>query len=186
MVTAAEGKFLVRLARSAIECALEGKKLPPAGDFPKAGAFVTLLTKPARELRGCIGFPEPIMPLGQAVAEAAVCAALNDPRFSQLSKEELKKIIVEVSVLSELEPLKKPPKSYLKQVAIGKHGLVIELGGRRGLLLPQVPVEFKWGKDEFLCHLCNKAGLPADAWMDEKAKLWRFTTQIFDEKFEKK
>jgi len=182
MVSKSDGEFLVRLARSAIECALDGKKLPPAGKFPKAGAFVTLLTKPDRELRGCIGFPEPIMPLGQAVAEAAVCAALNDPRFPQLSKDELKKIIVEVSVLSPLEPLKKPAKDYLKQIAIGKHGLVIELGGCRGLLLPQVPVEFKWGKEEFLCHLCNKAGLPPDAWTDEKAKLWRFTTQIFDEK----
>jgi len=181
MVTAAEGKFLVRLARSAIECALEGKKLPPAGDFPKAGAFVTLLTKPDRELRGCIGFPEPIMPLGQAVAEAAVCAALNDPRFSQLSKEELKKIIVEVSVLSALEPLKKPAKDYLKQIAIGKHGLVIESGGCRGLLLPQVPVEFKWGKEEFLCHLCNKAGLPPDTWLDGRAKVYRFSAQVFAE-----
>jgi len=183
MLSPADGNFLVRLARRAIECELEGKKcgLAAPKPMPERGVFVTLTTK-GRGLRGCIGFPEPVAPLDKAVADAALCAAFKDPRFPPVAKEELKGLVVEVSVLSEMELLKKPPKNYPDQIRIGAHGLVIDHLGCRGLMLPQVAPEQGWDAEEFLCHVCMKAGLPPDAWMDERAKLWRFSAQVFAER----
>ncbi len=184
MLSLEQGTFLVRLARRAIECQLNGEScdLAPAQPLTRAGAFVTLRTHPERILRGCMGFFKALMRLDEAVMESAINAAFNDYRFHPVKRSELDKIVVEVSVLSEPVPLAQPPKNYFKQIIVGAHGLVIECAGRQGLLLPQVPVEFDWDAEEFLCHLCMKAGLPPDCWLDDAAKVFRFTTQVFYEK----
>ncbi|MCX6767957.1 MAG: TIGR00296 family protein [Candidatus Micrarchaeota archaeon] len=186
MLSLKQGTFLVRLARRAIQCKLNGtkcdfKQQKPAAKFKKAGAFVTVTAHPGRELRGCIGFVQPVMPLDEAVAAAAVEAAFGDYRFPPVGRGELGKIVVEVSVLSPLERLKPPAAGYQKQVIVGKHGLVIECAGSGGLLLPQVAVEFNLDSREFLNQVCLKAGLPPDAWLGKGAKLFRFAARVFSE-----
>jgi len=183
MLSLDQGAFLVRLARRAIECQLDGKTcdLAPPAPFPKTGVFVTLRTTPGNELRGCMGFFKPLLPLDEAVVESAINAAFNDYRFPPLSSTELEKTIIEVSVLSKPAPLPGPPKNYPKQIVVGRDGLLIECLGRQGLLLPKVPLEFGWDAEEFLCHLCMKAGLPPDCWLDEKASVHRFSAKCFAE-----
>jgi len=147
------------------------------------GVFVTLQTHRGRNLRGCIGFPEPIMPLGKAVMESALAAAFEDPRFPQVQEKELNGLVVEVSVLTKPELIKvNDPRDYPKEVVVGRDGLIVENGMFRGLLLPQVPVEWKWNVEEFLGHTCQKAGLPPDMWLDRKTRIYRFSAQIFGEK----
>ncbi|MCX8195239.1 MAG: TIGR00296 family protein [Candidatus Micrarchaeota archaeon] len=182
-----EGAYLVGLARRAIASYLEsGKKMQPEKKSPalfeKRGVFVTLETYPARELRGCIGYPLPIKELAPAVVDNALAAAFDDPRFPPLEKEELEKIVVEVSVLSVPEEIKvSSPEEYLKKIKIGRDGLIITYGYSSGLLLPQVPVEWNWNVQEFLSHLCEKAGLPREMWRSPSAKISRFEAKIFCE-----
>jgi len=139
-----------------------------------SGVFVTL--KEQGQLRGCIGYVLPRRPLFIATQWAALAAAFNDPRFPPLSEEELDKIHIEISVLSPPWPLDDPEK-----VEVGKHGLIIMKGEHSGLLLPQVPVEEGWDREEFLRGVCRKAGLPEDAWKDKDAKLFAFTANVFGE-----
>jgi hypothetical protein len=187
MYSSADGKLAVSLARRAIESHLRGKQPRPPADVPesfrrKSGVFVTLSTFPDRELRGCIGYPEPVMPLVEAIVDSAVSAASRDPRFDPVTPRELAKLVVEVSLLTPPEIVKvKAPADYLKAIVIGRDGLIADNGWGRGLLLPQVPVEQGWDVHEFLDHTCMKAGLPAAAWTDKATRIFRFTAEIFDE-----
>ncbi|RLF33990.1 MAG: TIGR00296 family protein [Thermoplasmata archaeon] len=180
-----DGKKAVKYAREVIENYVKNKEIP-SPDLRdvfsrKQGAFVTIHTYPDHELRGCIGIPLPIMSLKDAIAEGAK-SATHDPRFPPLSKEELDKIIVEVTVLTQPELIRvDKPMDYLSEIEIGRDGLIVEQGFYKGLLLPQVPVEQGWDKEEFLSHTCMKAGLLPDAWFDENTKIYRFSGQVFTE-----
>lgn len=183
-----DGELLVGLARKAISSYLEeGRTIEAPADVreelkEKRGVFVTLNTYPAGELRGCIGLPEPVKPLIEAVIEAAVSSATRDPRFPSLSIHELPHVTVEVTVLTPPQPIKAgTPEGRLEEIVIGRDGLIIERGWSRGLLLPQVPVEHRWSREEYLAYLCMKAGLPTDAWMDRATRLYRFEGVIFSE-----
>ncbi len=180
-----DGILAIRLARASIDHAVLGRPIPdievPRKFLEDSGAFVTLSTYPGHDLRGCIGYPEPYFPLRDALIKAAQ-GATHDPRFPRLREGELDRIVVEVSLLSPPEPINvRNPKEYLRLVKIGVHGLIVERGPYRGLLLPQVPVEYGWDAETFLSHTCMKAGLFADAWLDSKTKLFSFTGEVFSE-----
>jgi uncharacterized protein len=136
------------------------------------GAFVTLHKD--GQLRGCIGYIEPCASLRDTIRDMAVAAAFSDPRFPKLEASEFEGMDVEISILSPIFPIK------AESVEVGIHGLIVSLGGRRGLLLPQVPVEQGWDRVYFLQHTCLKAGLPTDAWQ-HGAKLEAFTACVFGE-----
>ncbi len=182
-----EGAYLVRLARRAIETyILEGSKLKvdPPYEILKSnfGVFVTLNTYPRGLLRGCIGYPEPILPLYRASIEAAIAAALEDPRFPPLSIGELGSVIVEVSVLSSPEKIVLDSREKLpEKVVVGKHGLMVRSGWFGGLLLPQVAVEYGWNSREFLDQTCVKAGMQPGCWLREDVDVYRFSARIFKE-----
>ncbi len=181
-----EGKYLVGLARKAIEYYFETHKtMKKPEDFPeilkeKRGVFVTLNTYPNRRLRGCIGYPLAYEPLIDATISSAVSAAFSDPRFIPLRKDELDFVVIEISVLSPMVPLKKS-EDYAQQIKIGRDGLFIVCGANSGLLLPQVPVEWGWNEREFLSEICIKAGLNPDCYKYETCDLYRFSGQIFEE-----
>jgi hypothetical protein len=185
------GAFLVKLARKAItEYLKTGRKISPPKETPeelkvKCGVFVTLnkVLDGGRELRGCIGYPEPVAPLVEATVDSAISAAVSDLRFPPVRFEELNGIVVEVSVLTPLQLIEvSNPSEYPKKIRIGVDGIVVERGFFRGLLLPQVPVKWGWDSEEFLAHGCMKAGLPPDAWLDRETKIYRFQAIIFEEK----
>ncbi len=186
MYTDEDGEFAVRTARKVVESYLERKTMPKI-DFPekfnrKGGVFTTISTYPDHNLRGCIGYPEPIMKLSEALIKSALAAAFEDPRFPPLRKDEIENVVFEVSLLTPPEEIKvKKRKDLLNEVVVGKHGLIAERGFYRGLLLPQVPVEWNWDVQEFLEQTCWKAGLPMDCWLDENTKIYRFTAEIFEE-----
>jgi uncharacterized protein len=185
MIDIEDGKKAVVFARKIIEQYVKSKeavKEDLEGVFKeKQGAFVTIHSFPFKELRGCIGIPLPVMPLKDAIIEGAI-SATRDPRFPPLSSEELDKIVIEVTILSPPEKINvQNPEEYLKEVEIGRDGLIAEQGFNKGLLLPQVPVEQRWDKEEFLKHTCMKAGLMPDAWLDKATKILRFTGQVFTE-----
>ncbi len=188
MYTIEDGRYLVSLARRAIETHLrEGVELPPPEDAPrklreKAGVFVTLEEYPGHELRGCIGYPEPVYPLVEATIKAAISAATQDPRFPPLTLEELGHCTVEVTVLTKPELLVvESPREYAGKIEVGKHGLIVERGLAKGLLLPQVPVDHAWSVEEFLSHTCLKAGLLPDCWLEEGTKIYTFEGRVFAE-----
>ncbi len=185
-----EGKFLIQLARSAVNEKLEkGKTIRPPKETPKklfeqCGVFVTInsLRNDEKELRGCIGYPYPTSPLVEAVIDSAINAATQDPRFYPLTLKELSKVVFEVSVLTPPAPVEvKNPKEYLSKIKVGEDGLIVERGYCRGLLLPQVPIEWGWCEEEFLCQCCIKAGLPPDSWLTKDAKIYKFKAIIFEE-----
>jgi uncharacterized protein (TIGR00296 family) len=185
MINIKEGKNAVVYARKVIEEFVKNKKTPDcnlSGVFnEKQGAFVTIHTHPNHDLRGCIGIPLPVMALCDAISEGAQ-SATHDPRFPPLSIEELEDIIVEVTVLSPPEIIQiNKPEEYLKEIEIGRDGLIVEQGFYKGLLLPQVPIEQGWDKEEFLSHTCMKAGLMPDAWFDKQTKVYKFSGQVFSE-----
>jgi len=174
MYTGKEGKELIALARKAIEASFAGEKIKLPGKFKeKKGVFVTLTEN--NELRGCVGFPYPTLALEEAIAEAAKSAAFSDIRFNQLEKNELSKIKIEISILTKPEACKP------EEVETGKDGIICEHKGRSGLLLPQVAVEWKLSREEFLDALCEKAFLPKKSWKEKDFRLWKFQAQIFKE-----
>jgi uncharacterized protein (TIGR00296 family) len=183
MLTAKQGGELIGFARQVIRSKFKNKrpKKPSDKDFDeKMGAFVTL--KKYGELRGCIGFPEPTLPLIDAVEKASLAAAFSDPRFPPLEESELKDITVELSVLTKPKLLEaKTPKDYPKKIKIGKHGLIVRRQPYSGLLLPQVATEHKMSVKEFMGHTCMKASLPPDAWLDKETEVYTFECQIFHE-----
>ncbi len=185
MIDIKNGKNTVIYARNVIEEYVKNKKIPLcnfSGVFKdKKGAFVTIHTYPDYNLRGCIGIPLPVMSLCDAIKEGAT-SATHDPRFPPLKEEELDDIVIEVTVLSTPKLIKiKNPKDYFKDIVIGCHGLIVEQGFYKGLLLPQVPLEQGWDIEEFLNHTCIKAGLMPDAWFDKQTKVYKFGGQVFTE-----
>ncbi|MEM2904860.1 MAG: TIGR00296 family protein [Candidatus Bathyarchaeia archaeon] len=185
-----EGAYLVGLARRAIvEYLTKRSKIAVPADAPerlaaKRGVFVTLnkCAGKGRELRGCIGFPYPTLPLSSAVIESAIEAATGDPRFPPVTLEEMSQIAIEVSVLTEPREITVSDKAKLPSlIALGSDGLIVERGHRRGLLLPQVPVEWGWDAEEFLCHCCLKAGLTPDMWLLDGTRVYKFQAEIFEE-----
>ncbi|MCL2687289.1 MAG: TIGR00296 family protein [Methanobrevibacter sp.] len=186
MLTNKDGEYLIKIAKLAIETYLEkGEKIPTPEDCPphlkeKLGVFVTLNEQ--NELRGCIGYPEPIAPLIEATIDVAISAAVSDPRFPSLTKGELENIDIEVTVLTKPEILQvNSPSDYLTEIKIGEHGLIIEKEFNRGLLLPQVAPEHNMDSETFLAHTCMKAGLNSQCWLEEETKVYTFKGQIFKE-----
>ena len=185
MLSLDEGIKAVTFAREVIEQYVKNNSTPSTdlkGSFTeKQGAFVTIYTYPDHDLRGCIGIPLPIMPLKEAIVEGAK-SATRDPRFPPLDESELSNIIIEVTILTKPELIEVgQPQDYLSNIEIGRDGLIVEQGFFKGLLLPQVPVEQGWNKEEFLSHTCMKAGLMPDAWFDKNTKISKFSGQIFTE-----
>lgn len=186
MLTLEEGDTVVKLARRAIEKYLEDGEKP---DFPEdlseemkkdRGVFVTLNKNGG--LRGCIGRPLPTQPLIEGVVDSAISAATKDPRFPRMSLEELDNVVIEVSVMTVPEKINvEDPKNYLEKIKVGKDGLIAEYEGRKGLLLPQVPVDQGWDAEEFLSQTCIKAGLPPDTWLEDSFEVKKFSAQIFKE-----
>lgn len=181
------GRQLVSRARQVVEAAArsDGEPDPSPGQPGDPlevvrGAFVTI--KRDERLRGCIGRPDPDEPLDEVVADAAVDAALYDPRVEPVRADELDDLIVTVSVLSNPEPLPaSDPSAYPEHVEVGTHGLIVERGRARGLLLPQVAVDQGWDAEAFLDGTCQKAGVPHRAWRDGAVEIERFTGQVFVE-----
>ncbi|MCX7983988.1 MAG: AmmeMemoRadiSam system protein A [Bacteroidetes bacterium] len=166
--------------RNSIVAATRGEPLPPpilaSPTFnEKHGVFVTL--KKAGELRGCIGFIESEMPLIEATQDAALKAAREDPRFDPVTEDELDDLTIEISILSPIKRI-----ATIEEIEVGKHGLILEYGPFRGLLLPQVATEYGWSREQFLEHTARKAGLPPTAWKREGVHLYTFTVQKFSEK----
>ena len=177
-LTKDQEKILLVLARRAIAHFLS-KGSPPDIDTDdetlrqKRGAFVTL--KVRDQLRGCIGYPMPFKPLDETIVDVAISAATKDFRFSPLDEKELPETKIEISVLSPARPIED-----ISEIEVGKHGIIITDGPNRGLLLPQVPVEWGWDRETFLNHGCIKAGLEEDAWK-KSARIEIFSAQVFSE-----
>ena len=177
-----EKQVLVKIARDTLALYLNRRVLPQLSAYPatpnlqkECGVFVTLKNKKDKELRGCIGYLSGVKPLRESVRDCTVEAATRDQRFPPMQAGEDQTVTIEISVLT-------PPQKIgsITQIEIGKHGLIISKGMRRGVLLPQVPVEWGWNRDDFLKAICQKAGLPEDAWK-EGADLYIFTAQVFAE-----
>ncbi|HTT34978.1 MAG TPA: AmmeMemoRadiSam system protein A [Thermoplasmata archaeon] len=193
MVTAAEAGTAIGLARRAIgerfrgadadpAAATRGERLPPVLD-ERRGVFVTLVRHPSGALRGCIGYPLPVHALRIAIPRVAVAAAFDDPRFPPLAREELPTTRVELSLLTVPEPIPATdPDERALAVRVGVDGLVLERGDASGLLLPQVAVAEEWDSERFLRGVATKAGLPASAWRDPAATLYRFQAEVFAER----
>ena len=194
-------RTLLRIAHEAILSVLEPQRsseapASPAGLSEPRGVFTTLYLsndpcndrrgdlrgdlpresprESHRELRGCVGYALPIAPLYRAVAETARAAAFDDSRFLPVTIEEARELEVSLSVLSRLFPI------HPEAVEVGRHGLLISEGARRGLLLPQVPIEHGWDRETFLEQTCRKAGLPLDAWR-KAATIEAFTAEVFSD-----
>ncbi len=170
---------LLEIARLSIDQYVKYRKKPrlevKEPELLELGAaFVTLTHK--GQLRGCIGYTEAFKPLYQTILDCAISAATGDPRFLPVTPDELMEIDIEISVLS---PLKKV--DDIEEIQVGHHGLMIEKGFRKGLLLPQVATEYGWDREAFLEHTCLKAGLPPDAWR-KGAKIYLFSAEIFGER----
>jgi uncharacterized protein len=177
------GTAAVLLARAAVARAVGGQAVPPrelAAVFrERRGVFVSWHEYPAHRLRGCIGFPEPVLPLAEAVRRAAVAAALEDPRFPPVSAAELGRLVAEVSLLGAIEPV--PLADRPGSIEVGRHGLQVEGDRSRGLLLPQVAPEQGWDSLGLLDGTCEKAGLPPGAWRSPATRVYRFEAEIFRE-----
>jgi AmmeMemoRadiSam system protein A len=170
---------LLEIARQGITAAALGRAYEPPSDLPPSltapgAAFVTCKTRDGR-LRGCIGLIVTSQALAHTVAEMAEAASQRDPRFAPIMPDEVPGIRIEISVLSPPAPIS------AEEVEVGIHGLIVEKGPARGLLLPQVPVEQRWDRATFLAQTCQKAGLPRDAWRDPTARLLGFTAEVFGE-----
>lgn len=177
MLDEQQRRALLRAARQAVEAAAAGETYSPTRDDPAlqepGAAFVTLRNR--AELRGCIGVTEPKAALIDTVARMARAAAREDPRFLPVQPDEVSDLTIEISVLG-------PPEAVTgaKEIEVGTHGLVIERGAQRGLLLPQVAVEWGWDREQFLDQTCVKAGLPPGCWRRD-ARIYAFTAEVFGE-----
>jgi hypothetical protein len=188
MVTPEEGRELLEIARESIANALAlgrtearwemGQRLRSrdwTGRLAQpSGAFVTIRER--GELRGCIGYIESPLPLARVVAEVAAKAATEDPRFPPMTQSDLARATLEVSILTPLRRI-----TDIAEITVGTHGLLMELGRHRGLLLPQVASEYGWDRETFLASTARKAGLPGAAWKDPEASLYIFSADIVSE-----
>jgi AmmeMemoRadiSam system protein A len=168
---------LLRLAHDSIASALQEFELSLDAPTPHLaeprGAFTSLYLR--GELRGCVGYVLPSCTVYRAVAETARAAAFDDNRFPPVTEEEAPHLAIELSILSPPQPIQ------ADEVEVGRHGLLVSCHGRRGLLLPQVPVEHGWDRATFLGQTCRKAGLPLDAWQKD-ATIEAFTAEVFGDK----
>jgi len=182
-LTQEEKKILLETARESIARQFTGGEVPEPdyGKFPlllsHSGAFVTLTI--SGSLRGCIGYIISDQPLFNTICDAAIQASQADPRFAPVAQEELKNISIEISILSPPFPL-----GGYDKIIIGTHGLILEEKGRRGLLLPQVPVEHHLNRDQYLDAICQKTGFPSGYWRTKELKLSAFTATVFSEEGE--
>lgn len=179
VLTDDEKRELLRIARTTLREYFYSGRIPPGKPhrdslIAHAGAFVSLHNKEA--LRGCIGMPHEDKALFRAVQEMAIAAATRDPRFVAVTEGELDDVVIEISVLGGYRDMQRS-----SDVAVGTHGLTIEKGDRRGLLLPQVATKHEWNAEEFLAQVCVKAGLPRDAWSAGDVQIALFTAQVFDD-----
>jgi uncharacterized protein (TIGR00296 family) len=184
MLTEEEGKAAVKLARRALTEFVEKRSRIKSEGLPKVfderqGVFVTLHED--GDLRGCIGYPQPVMPLGNAIVDSAINAGTGDPRFPSVKAKELGRIEFEVTVLTKPQPYHVPKNKLPEMVRIGIDGLIVTKGMFSGLLLPQVAPEWGFDSMEFLSQTCIKAGLPADSWIDQDTEVQHFQAQIFAE-----
>ncbi|MEJ2278291.1 MAG: TIGR00296 family protein [Candidatus Lokiarchaeota archaeon] len=188
-----DGKRLIQFGRKNIEYYLKNdQKLPIPTDIKekfgrKYGAFVTLnkYNVSGNPLRGCIGYIEPEFNLYDVIHRVSINAACEDPRFPSVTLDEMENIVLEISILTPPELIEvKSPKDYLNEIKIGRDGLIVEKGMRRGLLLPQVPIDHgrNWDVRTFLEQTCQKAWLPKDAWKDLETKVYKFQAILFEEK----
>jgi AmmeMemoRadiSam system protein A len=176
-----ERRALLAVARRAIVEATRGERparIPHRRDPDSAlvaapGVFVTLRYR--GRLRGCVGQIETVETMGEVVAHCAVAAARDDPRFEPVEESEVGELEIEISLLSALESM------AANEIEIGRHGLVVQRGSRRGLLLPQVAVEQRWQWQRFVEETCAKAGLSRDAWKDPATRTFAFTTEVVSE-----
>lgn len=176
-LTQDERARLIAIARENLESYIGlGKKKKftetSEGMLTQCGAFVTL--KIAERLRGCIGNFTSDKPVYQLVADLAIESATRDPRFPAVTKQELPKLKIEISVLSPLQRVAK-----IEELVVGTHGIYLKKGMYRGVLLPQVATEYGWDRETFLTHTCYKAHLDGDAWKDPKVEIYSFTADIF-------
>lgn len=178
MFTVEDKQTLLKIARIAIRTHLSGQPLPEFSVSKnlklKGGAFVTL--RRAGELRGCIGYLTGNKPLYQTVAELAVASATRDYRFSPVIYTELDEIKIEISVLTPLRKIKN-----ISEIEVGRHGICIEAENRRGVLLPQVAVEWGWDREQFLEAVCRKTGLQNDCWQQKNVNIYIFSAYILKE-----
>jgi hypothetical protein len=185
-----DGGIIVKAARLAIESMMskedtaENKLRMMLSSIvfnAKEGVFVSLYHHHTNELRGCIGFPEHSKEIRYKIVNAARAAAFEDKRFVPISKNELDETIVEVNLLSESKQLPETAKGRKDAIKIGRDGLIVEYGIRRGLLLPSVATENGMNKEEFLEAVCKKAGLNKNYWKQKNVHIRKFETQIFKE-----
>lgn len=179
MLSESEKRYLLQAARCSIDAALNGTWVYTPEDVPESltkpcGAFVTL--RIGEELRGCIGYIESANSLIDTVQDAAAKAALEDVRFLPVMSNELPKISIEISILSPVQQIES-----IEQIEVGTHGLIVEYGHFRGLLLPQVATEHGWDRETFVSQTCRKAGLPPTIWKNPQVKIYTFTAEIFHE-----
>jgi AmmeMemoRadiSam system protein A len=171
---------LLALARGTLEAHFRGEP-PPRLSSDRAETFgdpraIFVTLRMGDRLRGCIGTLAPEGDLSRTVPRFALRAALEDPRFPALTAQELPDCTIEISVLTPPRPLEDP-----EEIVVGRDGLILEVAGRRGLLLPQVATEWEFDKMTFLAELSRKAGLPPEAWRQPGAKLWSFQAEVFSE-----
>ena len=186
--TLEEGERLVQAARRTIELSLRNPHFRReliskfTSDLKEQdGIFVTLEHYPTKALRGCIGFPRAVAPIGEAVIDAATAAAFEDPRFVSVSHKELDRLLIEVSVLTSPVEIAGPAPVRYKRIKVGRDGLIAKYGLYEGLLLPIVAVEQGWDEKKFLDETCVKAGISASSWMQPNVKMYTFHTQVFRE-----
>ncbi len=178
VISPEDQRALLDLAHRALEARVRHAGLPDidsslAPDV-RRGAFVSIFHD--GELRGCLGRLNSQLPIARLVAQLAQAVADSDPRFDRVTPQELAGIGLEISVLSREREIQSAD-----EIELGRHGLIVELGTSRGLLLPQVPTEHGWDRDMFLDHTCLKAGLAADAWR-RGARIFVFEAQVFGER----
>ncbi|MCK4286110.1 MAG: TIGR00296 family protein [Candidatus Lokiarchaeota archaeon] len=190
--TLKEGEMLIKFARENIDFFLKNdRKIPVAEEIKekfkdKYGAFVTLNIQGVSDnsLRGCIGYIEPTYSLYEAIHRVSISSAIEDPRFPSVTLEEMENILIELSILTPPKLIEvNNPEDYFNKIVIGRDGLIAEKGMRRGLLLPQVPVDHgrNWDVKTFLSHTCSKAWLDPDAWKDLTTKIFSFQAILFEE-----
>ena len=185
-LTDSDGERLVRMARTVVTEFFKNKnKMKLDSEFKEsfsanAGVFVTLNHQ--SNLRGCIGYALPDKKLYNALEDAAIAAATEDPRFPPVTYEELDQITFEVTVLTPPQEIEvTDPKEYPSKIKVGRDGLIVKSGFKSGLLLPQVPTEYGWNEEEFLGHTCEKAGLAKDFWKKKETKVLKFEGIVFKE-----
>ncbi|UAL07486.1 MAG: TIGR00296 family protein [Candidatus Methanogranum gryphiswaldense] len=179
-----DGRIAVKTARSVVDAESAGRKIDPVlpdSFSQKSGVFVTISWYPSGELRGCIGFPEPVFSLSEALVKAASFAC-HDPRFMPLTLREAKECTVEVTILTTPVELEFSGTSeMLSQIEIGRDGVIMESTGQRALFLPQVAPEQGWNKEQMFGALSFKAGLNRNAWKGKGVRVWTFRGEVFSE-----